>query len=397
LTVSTLHGPVGILVLLCLLLPALIPAQEGIDIVVYDVFVSTAFGDVHRSLARQVVADYSLDTGRMLEVAFGAPFLSIELAKITALEFDVLVADSAELALGLRRVRAQGLEPRFHFRRGRVEDIPYSDSTFDLVLARDALRFWPDKAVAFKEIDRVLKPGRTALLGGGIGRDWSDRDAALFWSRVQDWRNRTNPLPWATSSPYPEVLDSAVADAGVPARVWTEGGYCNCRTWVEWTRATQPPAAPSEPAAPPEPGTDVPAPDFRFVDAAGDTLTPGSLRGRVVVLDFWGVDCRACLNIMKLVKPALAAYDTARLRFLAVNIDADRSLYEKFIEEKGNLGFEMVYDDAGVARAYNIRGLPHFVVIDAQGWIRARIKGSTAAAVDRICAAVERLTRRGER
>jgi SAM-dependent methyltransferase/peroxiredoxin len=396
LTVSTLRGPVGILVLLYLLLPALAPAQEGIDLLAYDEFVSTTFGDVHRSLARQVVSDYSLDTGRVLEVAFGAPLLSIELARITALEFDVLVADSAELALGMRRVRAQQLESRFRFRCDRVEDLPYGDSTFDLVLARDALRFWPAKAAAFKEIDRVLKPGRVALLGGGIGRDWSDRDAARFWAKVQDWRNRTDPGPWARSSPYPEVLESAVADAGVPARVWTEGGYCNCRTWVEWTRATQPPTAPSEPATPPEPETDVPAPDFRLVGLAGDTVTLGNLRGRVVLLDFWGVDCRACLNIMKLVKPALAAYDTARLRVLAVNVDADRSLYEGFTEEKGNLGFEMVYDDAGVARAYNIRGLPHFVVIDSQGWIRARIKGSTAAAVDRICGAVERLTRRDE-
>lgn len=388
----------GMLGLICLLLPALGPAQEGIDPVAYDEFVSATFEDVHRSLARQMVFDYSLGTGRVLEIAFGAPFLSIEVAKVTTLVSDVLVSDSAEIRYGLRRLQAQGLESRFSFLCGRAEDLPYGDSTFDLVLARDALRFWPDKAAVFREIDRVLKPGGTALLGGGIGRQWSERDAALFWSKVQDWRNRTNPLPWAESSPYPEVLDSVVADAGLPARVWTEGGYCNCRTWVEWTKAAERSSVPSPgTVAPAEPETDVPAPDFRFVDAAGDTITLNNLRGRVVVLDFWGVDCRACLNIMRLVKPALAAHDTSRLRFLAVNIDADRSLYESFVEDKGNLGFEMVYDETGVARAYNIRGLPHFVVIDSQGWIRARIKGSTAAAVDRICAAVERLTRRGER
>ncbi len=381
-----------------LLLPALGPAQEGIDPDAYDEFVSATFREVHRSLARQIVSDYPFDTGRVLEIAFGAPFLSIELAKVTSFEFGVLVSDSAELALGLRRVRAQGLESRFRFRCGRAEDLPYGDSTFDLVLARDALRFWLDKAAVFREIDRVVKPGRTSLLGGGIGRDWSARDAALFWSRVQDWRNRTNPQPWAVSSPYPEVLDSTVVDAGVPARVWTEGGYCNCRTWVEWTKGSvRPPAASSGLAAPDGPQTDVPAPEFRLVGAAGDTLTLGNLRGRVVVLDFWGVDCRACLNMMRLVKPSLAVHDTSRLRFLAVNIDSDRSLYESFVEEKGNLGFEMVYDDAGVARAYNIRGLPHFVVIDPQGWIRARIKGSTAAAVDRIRGVVERLARRVER
>lgn len=183
-----------------------------------------------------------------------------------------------------------------------------------------------------------------ALPGGGLGRSYSDRDAAEFWARVQDWRNRTNHRPWAATLPCPEVLEASLVEAGIAEyRIWTEGGYCNCRTWVEWFK--RPVASSQEPRPrPPAPAAEPPvgsaAPDFALTDSEGDSVRPADLKGRAVVLDFWGVDCRACLNMMDKLRPAPAYLDTSRLAVLAINIDSDRLPYEPLLEEKSKLGFQ---------------------------------------------------------
>jgi SAM-dependent methyltransferase/peroxiredoxin len=372
------------------------PFRSAIDLEAYDRFVGGSFEGVHRSLAKQVVDDYGLDRGRSLEIAFGAPYVSIELARASSLEFDVLVAGSTELALARHRVDESGLAARFRFHVGSPESLPFEEGKYDLVLARDAMRFWPSKAVVFTEVNRVLRTGGTALLGGGLGRGYGVRDAARFWSVVQDWRNRTGPLPWAATSPYPENLEASMDSTGIPEfRVWTEGGYCNCRTWVEWTRSPEV----SEPsgAVPGDAGgrqVDTPAPGFALVDCSGDTICSEELLGRVVVLDFWGVDCRACLNMMGMLRPFWDSLPPGECEVLAINVDLDESLFFDFVHDKGTLGYRMLYGGAEAAEDYGVRGLPHFIVLDRASVIRARVKGSTPGSVQELRDAVARLVGR---
>ncbi len=379
-----------------LLAVALLPGfcLGKIDLAAYDEFVRTTLSPVHATLARQVATDYGVTDGRVLEVAFGAPYLSLELARLTLAEFDVLVETGEEADLCRRRVDEAGMTPRFHVVTGRAGALPYDTGTFDLVLARDAMRFWPSKAAAFSEIQRVLKPGALAFLGGGLGRTWTGRAAARLWADVQLWRNETGSTPWAASLPYPERLEAALDTTGISDyRVWTEGGYCNCRTWVEWNKL--PPLAeivsPREPGPTAEPPVGQAAPDFALAGIGGDTVRLSALKGTVVVLDFWGVDCRACLNMMAGLEPFWRSLEPGSYRVLAVNIDADRGLFLDFVDRAVDPGYEMLYDDAGVAGSYGIRGLPHFVVVDRNGTIRARIKGGTPQHVEDVRSAVRTL------
>lgn len=45
-----------------------------------------------------------------------------------------------------------------------VENMPFKDNLFDLVVAVETIYFWPDIADCFKEIKRVLKPGGRFLI-----------------------------------------------------------------------------------------------------------------------------------------------------------------------------------------------------------------------------------------
>lgn len=59
-------------------------------------------------------------------------------------------ANRARDAMGLRQLQ---------FRRGYLEDVPVDDGWADVVISNGATNLAPDKALAYREMYRILKPG----------------------------------------------------------------------------------------------------------------------------------------------------------------------------------------------------------------------------------------------
>lgn len=62
----------------------------------------------------------------------------------------------------LRKARKNAADLNYdnvEFRRGEIEDLPVTDGVVDVVISNCVLNLVPDKARAFEEIRRVLKPG----------------------------------------------------------------------------------------------------------------------------------------------------------------------------------------------------------------------------------------------
>ncbi len=64
------------------------------------------------------------------------------------------------LALARKNAAARGAT-NVEFREGRLEALPVEDGTVDLVISNCVVNLVPDKAAAFREMARVLKPGGT--------------------------------------------------------------------------------------------------------------------------------------------------------------------------------------------------------------------------------------------
>jgi ubiquinone/menaquinone biosynthesis C-methylase UbiE len=56
-----------------------------------------------------------------------------------------------------------GHDPRFHFSVGGIDELPFSDFCFDLILCLGVIEYVPDPVAAVREIARVLKPGGTVI------------------------------------------------------------------------------------------------------------------------------------------------------------------------------------------------------------------------------------------
>ncbi len=61
-------------------------------------------------------------------------------------------------------VSTYGTEPQSHFVRGSIENLPFPDSSFEVILCLGALEYLLDGRAAMAEVARVAKPGATVIV-----------------------------------------------------------------------------------------------------------------------------------------------------------------------------------------------------------------------------------------
>lgn len=124
-----------------------------------------------------------------------------------------------------------------------------------------------------------------------------------------------------------------------------------------------------------------PAPRFTVTMLDGTPVTLDSLKGRVVVMDFWGTWCEPCMAEMPTIVKVHRQYrSNADVVFLAVNAgwhgDTDDQV-RSFVQRK-HLDVPVALDPDGVVRTMKVDGLPTLVLIDRQGHIRMEEMGYDA-------------------
>ena len=123
----------------------------------------------------------------------------------------------------------------------------------------------------------------------------------------------------------------------------------------------------------------VEAPDFTLKDIKGNDFTLSSLRGKYVVLDFWGSWCGWCIKGMPEMKKY---YEKYKGKFEIVGIDCnDTDAKWKAAVEKHQLPWLHVYNprEGGITGKYAIQGYPTKIVVGPDGKIVKTITGEDPA------------------
>ncbi|MCA9534593.1 MAG: TlpA family protein disulfide reductase [Myxococcales bacterium] len=123
-------------------------------------------------------------------------------------------------------------------------------------------------------------------------------------------------------------------------------------------------------------GTEAPALDLPIAAGAGalegDRVSLASLRGRVVVLDFWASWCGPCRRSIPILNDLEAELAGEPVTFLGVNVEGEmgpRRLQQVHTELGAH--FPTLQDRTGEVKArYGVSVLPTLVVLDGEGVVR---------------------------
>jgi peroxiredoxin len=119
------------------------------------------------------------------------------------------------------------------------------------------------------------------------------------------------------------------------------------------------------------------APDVTFSSLTGEKISMQSLRGKVVMVNFWATSCTTCVKEMPEMVQTYNKYKDKGLEFVAVAMSYDPPNYVLNYTQTRSLPFKVALDTQGeVAKSFDdVKLTPTTYVIDKRGNVIKRYVG----------------------
>ena len=115
-------------------------------------------------------------------------------------------------------------------------------------------------------------------------------------------------------------------------------------------------------------------PDFKLPAINGE-VTPAQFKGKVVYVDFWASWCKPCKKSFPWLNQLQEKFKDQGLVILAINLDKEKHLADKFLEEVP-ANFIVAFDQAGdTATSFKLKGMPSSFLIDRAGYVVGKHTG----------------------
>lgn len=122
--------------------------------------------------------------------------------------------------------------------------------------------------------------------------------------------------------------------------------------------------------------TGQPAPRFRAKTTTGEQFNNDSIKGKVVLFEFWTTWCKYCEAEASLVDSIAGEFKNKDLIVLAVDVLEPDQKVKKYLAEHPRSVPIVLTKDTNLAAMYNAQVYPIYVVVDRDGNIAAEQRGS---------------------
>jgi len=118
----------------------------------------------------------------------------------------------------------------------------------------------------------------------------------------------------------------------------------------------------------------VESPKFNYPDTNGKNVSLDDLKGKYVYVDVWATWCGPCKREIPFLKKLDKEYKGKDIAIVSMSIDkmADKEKWLKMVKDENLGGIQIMADkdwNSDFVKAYNIRGIPRFILIDKEGKI----------------------------
>ncbi len=120
-----------------------------------------------------------------------------------------------------------------------------------------------------------------------------------------------------------------------------------------------------------------PAPLWELPDKDGQPVTLESLRGKIVVLDFWATWCKPCMKTMPLLDTWIKKNPSEDVSVISVSTWESPAAHDQVLAymREGNYSMKLLFGNNELPKAYGFTGIPYICVIDKQGNIAFELNG----------------------
>ena len=119
-----------------------------------------------------------------------------------------------------------------------------------------------------------------------------------------------------------------------------------------------------------------PAPRFNAKTTDGEKFDNASIKGKVVLLEFWTTWCGYCREEAPFVDKISHEFADKGLIVLAVNVAESKKLVKKYLEQHPRTVKIVLTDDTNLAAMYQATVYPIYVVIDRDGYVSGTQRGA---------------------
>jgi len=113
--------------------------------------------------------------------------------------------------------------------------------------------------------------------------------------------------------------------------------------------------------------------DIQFTAIDGRKVDLQSMRGKVILVDFWATWCQPCLQELPKIKEAYQRLHSKGFEVVGISLDMQKEALLALVEKEG-LAWPQFFDDSGegnkFAEQFGISGIPVMWMVDKKGNLR---------------------------